>query len=241
MDYITIVTPENIEIEYRLAGLGSRLAAAFIDTMIQLVSFAAVSAAILFGIMRLNLYRMDDLDIHGIGPALLIISFFVIYLGYYIAFEFSMNGQTPGKKVFKLRVIRNNGQPITLGHSIVRNILRYFVDITGAGVICVLFNKQHKRVGDMAASTVVVAENPNVNIIHPNSDFEYSTDKYQNPRLSDDEYYLLLEFLERGREFLDGGFHLRQRLARYFAHKFDTQEYLITDELLSQLARANRR
>ncbi|MDR2649567.1 MAG: RDD family protein [Clostridiales bacterium] len=242
MNYITIVTPENIAIEYRLAGLGSRLAAAFIDTLIQMAALAVVYAVILFGVMRLNLSHLDRFDINGIGSALLIISLFVIYLGYYTVFEFLMKGQTPGKRLLKLRVMRNNGRPLTLGHSIVRNILRYFVDITGAGVICILFNKQCKRVGDMAAATIVVAENPDINIIRLNRDFEYySADKYQNLRLNDDEYYLLVEFLDRGQTFLDNGVHLRQRLARYFACKFETQEYEITDTLLTQLAQVNRR
>ena len=241
MEYITITTPENIEIEYRLAGLGSRLAAAFIDSLIQGAAILAVYAAILFGVMRLDFQNLGQLDTSGIGPALLIISAFVIYLGYYVAFEFLMKGQTPGKKLFKLRVIRGNGQPVALSHSIVRNILRYFVDFTGAGVVCILLNKQHKRVGDMAASTIVVAENPNVDIIRLNQGFAYGVNNYQNLRLTDDEYYLLIGFLERGREFLDGGYGLRQRIGRYLARKFGTWDYMITDEFLYQLAQVNRR
>ena len=241
MDYITIITPENIEIEYRLAGLGSRLGAAFIDILIQTAAILAIYAAVLFGIMHLDFYNLEKFDIYGIGPALLIISAFVIYLGYYVGFEFAMNGQTLGKKLFKLRVIRNNGQPVTLTHIIVRNILRYFIDMTGIGVICILLNKMHKRVGDMAASTIVVAENPDVDIIRLNTAFEYSVDKYQNLRLDDEEYDLLIGFLGRRHEFLDNGTHLRQCLAKYFARKFETAEYVITDEVLNQLAQVNRR
>jgi len=241
MDYITITTPENIEIEYRLAGLGARLAAVFIDILIQTVAIIAIYAVVLFGVMHLDLRHLNNVDIHGIGPALLIISAFVIYLGYYVAFEFAMKGQTPGKRVYKLRVIRNNGQPVTLNHSIVRNILRYFIDFTGVGVICILLTKQHKRVGDMAASTIVVAENPGIGIIGLNTAFEYDAGRYQNLRLTDDEYYLLIGFLERRGEFLDGGYALRQRIARYFALKFGTSEYSVTDELLSRLAQVNRR
>jgi len=241
MDYITITTPENIEIEYRLAGLGSRLAAVFIDLMIQTAAVLAVYAVILFGVMHLDLYNLGEIDIYGIGPALLIISAFVIYLGYYAGFEYGMNGQTIGKKLFKLRVIRNNGQPITLTHSIIRNILRYFVDSTGAGVICILLNKQHKRVGDMAASTIVVAENPDMDIIHMNRVFEHSTDKYPNLTLSDDEYFLLIGYLERRHGFLNNGVYLHKRLVRYIARRFNIYEYTVTDEMLIQLAQANRR
>jgi len=241
MDYITITTPENIEIEYRLAGLGSRLAAVFVDILIQTVAIIAIYAIILFGIMQIDFSRLNMADIQGIGPALLIISAFVIYMGYYVAFEFVMKGQTPGKKLFKLRVIRGNGQPVSLNHSIVRNILRYFVDLSGVGVICILLTKLHKRVGDMAASTIVVAENPDTGIICLNRISEYRTDQYQNLRLNDDEYYMLIGFIERRHEFLDNGFNLRQRMARYFARKFETSEYVITDELLYQLAQVNHR
>jgi len=241
MDYITITTPENIEIEYRLAGLGSRLAAVFIDMLIQTAAIIAIYAVILFGIMHLDFHNLNNVDIRGIGPALLVISIFVIYLGYYLAFEYAMKGQTPGKKLFKLRVIRGNGQPVSFSHTAVRNILRYFVDFTGIGAICILVNKQHKRVGDMAASTIVVAENPNIGIIHLNNAFEYRINTYQNLRLSDDEYNFLIGLLERRHEFLDDGFSLRQRFARYLARKFETSEYVITDELLYQLAQVNRR
>ena len=240
MNYITITTPENIEIEYRLAGLGSRLASAFVDILIQSAAIIIVFAIILFGVMRLDFNDYSKFDVNGIGPALLIISVFVIYLGYYTAFEFSMNGQTPGKKLFKLRVIRNNGQPITLAHSITRNILRYFIDITGAGVICILLNKQHKRVGDMAASTIVIAENPDIDIIYLNRTFEYAG-RYPNLRLNDEEYNLLVEFLERRYRFPDNGYYLRQRLARFLANKFAMPEYSITDDLLNQMAQMNRR
>ena len=240
MNYITITTPENIEIEYRLAGLGSRLAAAFVDILIQSSAIIAVFALVLFGVMNLDINDLSKFDVEGIGPALLLISVFIIYLGYYISFEFGMNGQTPGKRLFKLRVIRNNGQPITLGHSIARNILRYFIDITGAGVICILLNKQHKRIGDMAASTIVVAENPDIDIIYLNRTFENS-DEYHNLSLNDEEYYLLVEFLERRHKFTDYGYHLRQRIVRYLAWKFETPENMITDESLNRLAQINRR
>ena len=241
MNYITITTPENIEIEYRLAGLGSRLAAAFIDILIQTSAIIIIYAAVLFGVMLLDFYDLSKLDINGIGPALLIISAFAIYLGYYIFFEFRMNGQTPGKRLFNLRVIRHNGQPVTLGHSITRNILRYFIDITGVGVICILLHEHHKRIGDIAASTIVIAQNPAIDIINLQSVYEYNPDKFGNLMLNDDEYSLLVEFLARRHKFLDNGNDLRKRIVRYFALKFETPEYVITDEVLMQLAQVNRR
>jgi len=248
MNYKTINTPENIEIEYRLAGLGSRLAAALIDLMIQFTAIFILYVIILGSIMGVNFRNIETfvdsviplLNFEGVGFALLIVSQFVIYYGYYVVCEFGMNGQTIGKKIFKLRVIRNNGQPISLDHSIVRNLLRYTLDMTGAGIICIMLNKQHKRIGDMAASTIVVAENPDLDIIYMNRPFDQSA-SLLNLRLDDDEYYLLVGFLERRHNFFDKGQHLHQHLVRYLAWKFGTDEHLITEEMLSKLALSNRR
>jgi len=248
MNYITIITPENIEIEYRLAGLGSRLAAALIDLMIQLAAIFILYVVILGSIMGVDFRNIETfvdtiiplLNLEGVGFALLIVSQFVIYYGYYVACEFGMNGQTIGKKLFKLRVIRNNGQPISLDHSIVRNLLRYTLDMTGIGIICIMINKHHKRIGDMAASTIVVAENPDLDIIYLNKPLEQS-ETFLNLRLNDDEYYLLVGFLERRHNFFDKGQHLHRHLVQYLAWKFGTDEYVITDEMLSKLALSNRR
>ena len=156
MRYITIITPANIEVVYRLAGAGSRLAAFVIDFTIQTVACAALAALVLFGFAGL---RLDTLgEVSGALLAFLLIAAFAIYFGYFIFCELLMNGQSIGKKIFGLRAIRDNGQPVGLAQSLVRNLFRVAIDMLYVGLFVILFSPQHKRLGDMAAGTVVVSE-----------------------------------------------------------------------------------
>ena len=165
MKTITVITPANIEVEYKLAGVGARLAALIIDSLIQ---FAAVllCIGILFGVNR----QLTNL---GIAPrpstiiAALIIIAFIIYMGYFITCEMLMNGQTVGKRLFGLRVIRDNGQPIEFTQALIRGIIRTTLDMMYIGLFVIMFSKKHKRIGDMAAGTIVVIEKYDVDFFNP--------------------------------------------------------------------------
>lgn len=151
----TVITPENIEVEYTLADLGSRGAAAVIDITIQTMFLMVI----IVGVALLATFAPDIWETHYgwiLGIALLL--WFVFGTGYYIGCETAMNGQTVGKRVMKLRVIRMNGQPITLKHAAIRNLFKLFIDQQGLGVVMIFFSKHCRRLGDLAASTLVVAE-----------------------------------------------------------------------------------
>jgi hypothetical protein len=94
--------------------------------------------------------------------AILIILTFLIFSSYFIFFEWLWNGQTPGKRWLKLRVIREDGRPITFWEAGVRNLLRLFdmmpAPFYSIGLICVFINSNDQRAGDMVAGTVVVRE-----------------------------------------------------------------------------------
>ena len=93
--------------------------------------------------------------------ALLILFYFVLIWGYYALFEAFRNGQTPGKRVLKIRVIKDNGRQITFFESLARNLLRVIDALPSAyltGVISILVTKQNKRLGDLVAGTIVVHE-----------------------------------------------------------------------------------
>ena len=157
MKTITIVTPANIEIEYKLAGVGARLAAFVIDFAIQ--SFAILlSAGIIFG----TNHQLQDIDVilarFSVAQAIFISIVFIIHFGYFIILEMLMNCQSIGKRVFGLRVICDNGQPIEFSHALIRGIIRSSLDSMYFGLFVILFSKKHKRVGDMAAGTIVVIE-----------------------------------------------------------------------------------
>lgn len=156
MKTITIITPSNIEVEYRLANVGSRLGAAIIDYALQFLAVLLV-ALIIFNFGR----QMDILEFnvnYSIVWAVVILIIFMIFMGYFIVCELLMNGQTIGKRILGLRVIRDNGQPIEFSHALIRGIIRSSLDMMYVGFFAILFSKKHKRIGDMAAGTIVIIE-----------------------------------------------------------------------------------
>src|SRR5262249_3511526 len=82
---------------------------------------------------------------------------------YFVLFETAWSGQTPGKRIMKLRVIREDGRPVRFFEVFVRNLLRLLVDFMpppsyAIGVISIVFSPQSKRIGDFVAGTVVIKE-----------------------------------------------------------------------------------
>jgi len=154
---LTIETPEQIALEFPLAGLGSRGLALCIDSLIQLIV-----ALVTVIIVRLAL---PDLDQTWIGAKNWLIAgelflLFCLYWGYFAAFEILWNGQTPGKRQVKVRVIHSSGRPITAFEGIARNLLRA-IDSFGlyaVGCIMCAIDKKNRRIGDLVAGTVVVHE-----------------------------------------------------------------------------------
>lgn len=217
MKKIRITTPENIEVEYTLAGLGSRTGAALIDMLIQGIMFLLLGISlILIGYFSPRFWQ----EYYGwiIGGTVLVYT--LISYGYFIVTELSMNGMTPGKKLFKIRTLRNNGQPITLKHSALRNLFRVFLDVFGVGVVLIFFTKEHKRAGDFVASTIVVAEGSKkrppslegLNVINEQYRF----------RFSDEEYDVLQEYVYR-KNSLEDCDTVKIELNKHFVRKFDTQ------------------
>jgi len=152
---LKIITPEYVELEYEVAGIGSRLMAWLIDTLIQagvllglyLVALLATAGSLQFSSFFASLTM----------AATTIVSFLVIW-AYYIFFEVRDNGQTPGKKKMKLRVIRETGHPIDLQSSFIRNIVRIADYAFALGFFVMFLSKNSRRLGDWAARTAVVKE-----------------------------------------------------------------------------------
>jgi uncharacterized RDD family membrane protein YckC len=155
-DKFTIDTPEQTSLEFSLAGIGSRFLALAIDTLIQL------AAAVMVGIAAAVLIASIGRTLAGpwIAAAVFLL-FFLAYYGYFAFFEALWNGQTPGKRMIRLRVIKDNGQPIRAVESVGRNLLR-IVDqlpfLYAIGIASVLLSKKSKRLGDFVAGTIVVHE-----------------------------------------------------------------------------------
>jgi uncharacterized RDD family membrane protein YckC len=157
-DELVIETPERVELHYVLANIGNRFLAAAIDHLIQiglmlvvLVFAGALSDWTLFAAM--NTW----------AAALAVLLVFAIYWGYFVVFETLWSGQTPGKRMMRLRVVREDGRPVRFFEVFVRNLLRLALDFQpipsyAIGVISIIFSARSKRVGDFVAGTVVVKE-----------------------------------------------------------------------------------
>jgi uncharacterized RDD family membrane protein YckC len=163
-DQLNIETPEQVDLRFPIAGIGSRFLALLTDSFIQgvaLVVMVFVSALIFSSAKKLP---------GGTAPsdtaakwlfAGIFLFYFLLYWGYYSLFEAFWNGQTPGKRLLKIRVIKDSGRQITLFEALARNLLR-IVDMMPSfyliGVITMLCNREQKRLGDLVAGTIVVHE-----------------------------------------------------------------------------------
>jgi len=154
---LTIETPEQIELEFPVAGLGSRGMALLLDTLIQGV--VVISIALLGELVSPDLSRYW-VTAGKWMTALYIFLLFCLYWGYFAIFEVFWNGQTPGKRQAHIRVITASGRPITVFEAIARNFLRV-IDSQLAymvGAVAIAVDKRNRRLGDMVAGTVVVHE-----------------------------------------------------------------------------------
>jgi uncharacterized RDD family membrane protein YckC len=154
---ITILTPENVEVTYELAGLASRIRGAALDTFIQSLALFAVWMLIMAASIPAGPVLQNWLIALGF------LLTFIIFVGYFLFFEARWNGQTPGKRVTGTRVMKDAGFPIDLRATVIRNLVRLIDLLPGIyalGVTSAFFSVEYKRLGDFAAGTVVIRERP---------------------------------------------------------------------------------
>jgi uncharacterized RDD family membrane protein YckC len=156
-DKLIIETPEQTTLEFPLAGIGSRSLALMIDTLLQ------IGALIILGIVA------GLISYAGFFPslgkqwvyAIFIFLAFLVEFAYFAFFEIVWNGQTPGKRWTRLRVITDSGRPLDVQSAILRNLVR-IVDtlpsLYAAGIVTSLISSQNKRIGDYVAGTLVIHE-----------------------------------------------------------------------------------
>lgn len=169
---LVIETPERVPLAFALASIGNRFLAAAIDHFIQYLSIGIVVWVVVasadIGTGDAGVTGVID-EIGREAPkwmiAIMIFVLFLIFAGYFILFEWLWNGQTPGKRLMKLRVIREDGRPITLWEAVARNLLRVFDAVPGfvlpiysVGLIVIFLSSRDQRVGDIFAGTVVIRE-----------------------------------------------------------------------------------
>ncbi len=201
---LDVATPERVALSLPVAGIGYRCLAWLIDAALLFLFW--ITAYFVFSLLVsdvLGLFR----GLSGFVQTLLAVGVFATQWLYWTVNEVFFNGQTPGKRVMRIRVVRADGSPVGLYESTVRNLLRAvdFLPVFYAiGCITMLFNRQHRRLGDIVANTLLVREE------------RFNLDKYTAPvsaspvpvagppvavrgpvRLGSEEVEFILAFLER--------------------------------------------
>ncbi|HEY1656042.1 MAG TPA: RDD family protein [Candidatus Tumulicola sp.] len=203
---LDVRTPESIALTYQLAGLGSRFLAVTVDMLLQLAVAAALFVGLAMAAVKLAPTvhapppAMEKIG-EAVGIAFFVTIVFVLFFGYFIIFEAFWNGQTPGKKALGIRVVRDGGYAIDFSASLVRNLIRVGELLIGTytlSAIAMLLSPENKRLGDIAAGTIVVRDArlavPDVlrrEDVAP--ELVYGATRY----LSGDERSIVKRFLER--------------------------------------------
>ena len=212
-DNLTIETPEQTDLEFPIAGIGSRFLAIAFDTILQFAVF--IGLLLLSGLLS-SLAFVSGSTAATWYAAIEIIAIFLLFYGYYAIFEAVWNGQTPGKRLTRIRVIKDSGRPITPSEAVGRNLMRIVDQLPffyGVGIVTVLLNRQSKRLGDMVAGTVVVHEKKLADIRplwQTPAESAVAATQYGAARLSPEEAAMIETYLNR-RDALDAG--IRYRMA----------------------------
>ena len=237
-DHYTLETPENIEVHFELAGLGTRFCAMLVDSLL----LAAVSLVLLL-FMALMDFSVSSLfeskgSRHWLAAAIAAVLIVLLSEGYFILFEWLMRGQTPGKKALKIRVIRDDGTPATIRELLVRNILRLidFLPFSyGVGAIVMFASRLSKRLGDIAAGTIVIKEGQLDYRAHADKKYALNPSPLGeiNAELTVAERRLVTGFLQRRSELLPKArAELALQMARPLHEKYgggysDAEMYLV--------------
>lgn len=154
--FYTVETPEQIDLAYDVAGIGSRFLAALLDHIFigLILSLSCVFVSIVAS--RLDLGLDSELVL-----SLFVLGVYLSLCAYHIFFETIWNGQTPGKRIIGLRMVRTGGRPIGFLGSTIRNFIRlvdFLPILYGLGVIVMFIDRRSRRLGDLAAGCMAVRE-----------------------------------------------------------------------------------
>jgi uncharacterized RDD family membrane protein YckC len=158
---ISLQTPESVELEFTLAGIGNRAYALIFDYII--LGLVLILDLVLWGFLSYYLLELlpnsqiqETISLWLTAIQLLLI--FGIYVGYFVIFETLWQGQTPGKKRAKIRVIKDDGRRTRLPQATLRALFRPIDDLFFLGAFLIVFTKKEKRIGDLVAGTIVIQE-----------------------------------------------------------------------------------
>ncbi len=154
---LVVATPERVSFDYQVAGLGTRAIAQLLDLLIV--------AGILIAVYFFAFAATTVTSSNTVGSLIGIVGSFIVVFGYFWISEALFSGQTLGKKAFRLRAVGDRGEPLTFMQAGIRNVVR-IVDFLpygyGVGMIVLFANGKGKRLGDLAAGTIVVKDSDHV-------------------------------------------------------------------------------
>ena len=205
-----IETPENVVLDYEIAGIGSRVLAAFLDILILFGWF--IGLGIVFQILGFTQLFGSWLQ------AVYILIAILAYWAYFTLFEALRFGQTPGKRFVGIRAVRDTGHPINLGAAGARGLLRavdLFPPLLLLDALLIALHPRAKRLGDLVAGTIVVRDQP-VEAKVPELPEEIA-EETGAPELDDAEFRILREYIERSARFTP---ELRERFAARLSERF---------------------
>src|SRR5919108_3212022 len=150
---LVVATPERVSFDYQVAGLGTRAIAQLLDLLIL--------SAILVALLVAGAAAGDLFGSEIVADLIWILGTFFVVFGYFWVSEAMWSGQTIGKKAFRLRAVGDRGEPLTFVQAGIRNVVR-IVDFLpygyGVGMVVLFINGEGKRLGDLAAGTIVVKD-----------------------------------------------------------------------------------
>jgi uncharacterized RDD family membrane protein YckC len=223
-DELRMETPEQIELDLELAGVGSRFLAVLVDWLLKLLLTLVVGIPVVVVVGVLGGGKALD-NPSKMLIAVVIAGLYLLWLGYSIYFEVKWNGQTPGKWVVGIRVIREGGAPVDFRAAAVRNLLAtadFLPTLFLLGALLVVLTSRRQRLGDMAAGTIVVRERAATLGADPIEELtRYATDEYtftraQLAQLTAADRTVIREFLRRDESMSQGN---ADRLALTLAEK----------------------
>jgi len=246
-DKLTIETPEQTDLDFTVAGIGSRFLALAYDTLLQMLVAFVVGMS---GAMAIGFLAAAAPSAAVWGFAILILFFFFLYFGYFAMFEIIWNGQTPGKRRAGIRVIKDSGRPLTPAESIARNLMRivdWLPAFYAVGMMSAILTKENKRLGDLIAGSLVVRESSFTDLKPAWHTAQAPSGPALSPlgadRLSQDECTLIDSFLNRRADLTpDVRFRMADEIFRRLKPKLSLppENTLSTEKILEALAYERR-
>ena len=235
LNQVNLQTPESVELEFTLAGIGNRSFALVIDYLIlglTVILTWIVGYYIAFQIDAAAIFGLNSNKLAQWAIAIQSLTSFTIYTGYFVILETLWQGQTPGKKWTKIRVIRDNGKAERLPQAILRALLRPVDDILFIGVFFIVFSNSEKRIGDLVAGTIVIQDEQEAN----SANFKISTEaedlavqlkiESEINNLLPEDFATIRDFLQRRKNMM---LEYQHQLSRRLADR--VKEVILLDEV----------